>query len=303
MIAAHCLSERTVTRIKQLGFNKATLDQVFVLAQVLIDHHPITVRGAFYRAVSSGAYPNTDEAYYRQASNIVLKLRRGGLIPYDWVPDSTRLRLKSSSWSGLEDFGDTVRDCYRKDFWAGQSGYIEFIVEKDAMAGVLRPVTDEFDVHLNVIRGNSSETFVWTLAEALKDIEKPISLYYLGDHDPNGLDIERDLQTRLRGFLGTKEFTWQRLGITGDDFKREDLLGFPVRPSGSKSWRRRTGDYIEQHGDRCVEIDAIPPAEIRQRLRDTIEGHIDQGAWERLRVVERAERETINKVFGKSASR
>lgn len=96
MSVASTLSEETKTSIARLVCDRRTLPQSFVLAQILIDNHPCTVRAAFYRAVSAGLYPNTDKAYYRQASNIVLKLRRGGLIPYSWVPDSTRFRLKPS---------------------------------------------------------------------------------------------------------------------------------------------------------------------------------------------------------------
>jgi hypothetical protein len=185
------LESQTIANIVEAGFDKRTLAQSLVLAQILADQNPISVRGAFYRAVSAGMYPDTGEKHYRQASAIILKLRRAGLVPYSWIADSTRIRRKPSSWSGLADFGETVRSAYRKDFWASQRAYIEVFVEKDAMAGVLGPVTDEYDIYLNVVRGNASETFLWNCAEQLKEIEKPIFIFYFGDHDPNGLDIER----------------------------------------------------------------------------------------------------------------
>ena len=290
------LTEQTYRNISAAGFNRATLPQVFVLAQVLLENQPISVRGAFYRAVSTGIYPNTDQKHYRQVCNIILKLRRAEIVPYPWVTDGTREHYKPSSWSGLGDFADTVRDAYRKDFWESQSDYVEVVVEKDAMSGVLRPVAKEYDIGLNVIRGNSSETFIWSLAERLREIKKPVFILYAGDHDPNGLDIERDIRERLRGFMG-RAVSWQRLAITSDEFlSRTDLTGFPVRMAAkSKGWKTRCDRYIENFGDKCIEIDALPPNEIRQRLTKSIESHINQTEWQKLRIIEQLERDTISK--------
>ena len=297
----HELTEQTYLNIIKAGFNASTLPQVFVLAQVCLENQPTSARAAFYRAVSVGAYPNTAAVHYRQALNIILKLRRAGVIPYSWITDGTREHYKPSSWGGLDDFGDTCRQAYRKDFWAGQRDYLEVVVEKDAMSGVLRPVTSEYDIGLNVIRGNSSETFVWNMAERLREITKPIHIYYLGDHDPNGLDIERDIRQRLQGFMAGRFIFWDRLAITSEEFQeRADLTGFPVRQSAkAKGWKTRCDAYIAEHGDKCVEIDALAPTEVRRRLKEVIESHIDQGAWKRLQEVEKMERETISKTFSK----
>jgi hypothetical protein len=308
------LTEESYRSIAAVGFDNRTLPASFVLVQILEKEHPLSLRGAFYRAVSAGVYPDTGERHYRQCGTIVLKLRRAGIIPYSWVADSLRTRRKPSSWSGLQDFGDTVREAYRKDFWAAQGHCLEVAGEKDAMAGTIRPVTDDYDIHLNVIRGNCSESHVWAWAEALKQIRKPLVIFYLGDFDPNGLDIERDLRERLAGFIGKQIIVldgnfcpstdleehgcyWQRMAVTLEDFRRADILGFPVRKTNSKAWKRRCTDYVARFGNRCVEVDAIPAGEIRDRLRQAIESHIDQQAWERLKVVEAAERESIANIF------
>lgn len=134
-----------------------------------------------------------------------------------------------------------------------------------------------------------SETFVWNIAEQLNQIKKPIYAYYLGDHDPAGLRIEASLQSRLYGFCN-KGFHWKRLAVTSKDFADLDLLGFPVKRTGARgSWQ----PYIDQHGDRCVEVDAISPDEIRKRVRRAIERHIDMREWEKLQTTEDLERETL----------
>ena len=91
----------------------------------------------------------------------------------------------------------------------------------------IEPVTEEFDVHLNIIRGQVSETFLWNVAEEWKEIQKPIFAYYLGDHDPAGLRIETSLISRLSHFCA-RPFRWRRLAITADDLADMNLLGFPV---------------------------------------------------------------------------
>lgn len=279
------------------GFNRRTEKQVLGLAQIVRDMHPITVRGALYRAVHAGIYPDTADKHYNQCGNILLKLRRNGELDYRMIVDSTRRRLKPSSWSGLSDYSESVAECYRKDLWQKQRDYIEIFVEKDAMAAVIQPVTDEYDIYLNIIRGSVSESFVWTVGQVWNQISKPIHAYYLGDHDPSGLQIEQDLHRRLSGFVD-RGFNWQRLAITKDDFNDSNILGFPIKGDrNKKAWKTRNERYLIEHGDRCVEVDALSPDVIRERIRNTIESHINQSQWRKLRRVEELEQETVRKTL------
>ena len=275
---------------KYFGFDRRTVDAAYALTTIARSEQPITLRGLFYRAVSAGVYPDTSQRYYEQCGRIVLELRRRYVIQYEWIVDSTRRRLKPSSWSGLEDYADTVAACYRRDLWARQQDYLEFFVEKDAMAAVIEPVTAEYDVHLNVIRGNVSETFAWTIANEWQEIDKDIHVYYFGDQDPAGLAIEQNLQLKLENFAPTCSIEWERLAINDDQFDRANLLGFPVKPTVQRKTRDQ---YIAVYGNRCVEIDALPANEIRELVRDAIEGHINQAEWRRLQKTERLERQSI----------
>jgi hypothetical protein len=311
------LSEKTQIELAD-KFNTRTLYQVLGLAQILAREKPITVRGAFYRAVSAGLYPGTQDVHYNACQDRIKELRRGGFIPYSWIVDNTRYSDKPSSWAGLEDYVDTVADAYRKNLWQAQEEYIEFFVEKDAMAGVITPVTRKYDVTLSVIRGYASETFVHSVSELWRKIEKPIIAYYLGDFDPAGLKIGRDLKKRLAGFLKTDEdeenadpmfdqvfgslgmaeipFTWKRLAITEEDFKNPRLFSIPVKRRGAaKTWL----PYLRKYGDRCIEVDAIPSSEIRKRVEETILSHIDEEEWKALKKVEEEEKKTVRDTFEK----
>lgn len=253
----------------------------------LAEEKPMTLRGLYYRLASAGQIPATP-AGYKKLMRIAGKMRESGDIPLrGWIVDRIRSTLKPSSWSGLADFGETVADAYRKDFWSRMPCHVEIFVEKDAIAGVLQPVTEEYDVRLNVIRGDVSIGFAGEIAGLWNGIRKPIHAAYLGDRDPAGLDIERVLREKLHRYSG-REATWKRLGVLPTDPPDLDLLPLPVKLTSS-----RAAGYIRQHGHECYEVDAIPPGVLRARVRDFIDMHIDQDEWDRLMRIERLERESV----------
>src|SRR5262249_11053007 len=114
---------QTYEDIVRAGFNRACLPAAFVLTELAYNHEPITVRGLMYRAQAVGLFPSTAAKFYDQTARVVLKLRRAGIVPYSWIVDSTRRRLKPSSWSSLSDFGEDAARCYRLDLWSRQSDY------------------------------------------------------------------------------------------------------------------------------------------------------------------------------------
>jgi hypothetical protein len=258
-----------------------------IICQLAIDCQPITLRGLFYRVVSTGFLPSTDKEHYNRVGRLVTRLRRSGLLPYRWIVDSLRSTVKPSSWTGLSDFGDTVRDAYRKDFWHHLDDYVHIFVEKDAIAGTIAPVTQEYDVALSPVRGYCSESFAFELGYQFKSIDKPIHAYYLGDFDPSGFDIERDLRAKLESQSGRK-IEWNRLAINADDFSRHQLI-----PLAAKKADRRYQRFVAKHGLQCAEVDALHPNELRRRVRESIEQWIPTERWEALQRVEQLERETF----------
>jgi hypothetical protein len=93
--------------------------------------------------------------------------------------------------------------------------YVEIWLEKDALSGVLYPVTSEWDVPLMVTRGYSSLSFLHEAAEAITDQGKPAYIYYFGGHDPSGRDITRATEAGLREFAPAAEIHFKRIAVTG----------------------------------------------------------------------------------------
>lgn len=289
------LTEESYDNIIAAGFSGKNLALACVASHIALLEQPITLRGLFYRVVSAGWLPNTDKPHSNRLGRIMTRLREVGIVPFSWLVDNLRNTDKPSSWAGISDFVDTVRDAYRRNFWADLPEYVHIFCEKDAIAGVLSPVTQEYNVSLSPIRGYCSLSFAHEIAELWNDIKKPIHAYYLGDFDPSGFDLERDVKAKLTRYCN-RAFEWTRLGVNAEDFAEFHLLPLPIkRDAHGKPRDSRARKFIEQHGHDCAEVDALPPTELRRRIREAIEGHIPKAEWERLKTVEEAERESFTR--------
>ncbi|MGD0463968.1 MAG: hypothetical protein ABSB74_15900 [Tepidisphaeraceae bacterium] len=276
------------------GFASKTLPLAAVAVELLAEHQPDTVRGCMYAVVQIGRrLPDTSKKSYGRIQRLLNLLRKKRIVPYTWIVDNIRSTEKPSSWSGLADFAETCRDAYRRDFWASLPEYVCIIVEKDTAAGRIAPVTREYDVPLHPLRGYSSTTFAYTIGEQWRRIEKPINVYYVGDHDPSGRIIEQSVRERLSEFSG-REFTWNRLAVEPEQFDEYSII--PLAPKKKDTRYRK---FVEQYGDRCAEVEAIPADALRQMVSDAIQSHIPAGEWERLQNIENRERQSWKKIIGK----
>jgi hypothetical protein len=262
------------------------------LLQVVEDNRPCTCRQVFYRAVSAGVIPKTEAAYKGVVCRLLARLRRDGRLDYNAIADNTRWMRKPRTHTSLEGALEATAEFYSRDLWADQDVYVEVWSEKDAMAGVLYPITARWHVPLMVSRGFASITYLYEAAEAIKAADKPAYLYYLGDHDPSGVEIDRHIERELRAHAPDSEIHFQRVAVTLDQITDLDL---PTRPT------KRTDSRCKTFTGESVEVDAIPPDTLREMVRNCIEQHIDQDRLDRLRVVEAAERETLLRFTGRDA--
>jgi hypothetical protein len=284
------LTEQSYRSIIATGMRAKNLPLAIVATQLALQEKPLTLRGLMYRAVSAGFLPSTDREHYSRLGRIMTTLREAGVVPFSWIVDNVRATEKPSSWSGLEKFADTVKRAYRKDFWASLPEYVHVIVEKDAIAGVLAPITRKHDVALSPIRGYVSLSFAHEIAETWNRVAKPIFAFYLGDFDASGFDLERDVRAKLTRYCD-RPFEWCRLGVNIEDFAAFNLI--PLKPKKTDCRYKR---FVADHGRECAELDALPATELRRRVEEAIADHIDQEKWQRLLEVEEAEKATIDKL-------
>jgi hypothetical protein len=298
MMADGSIMSDTVYPASRIKRKRATKDEMQIRARFLIDyakaHGPVTVRGLYYQAeVAKLPGITKDDGDYDKIQRQVLELRRAGRMPYSAIADATRWMRKPRSYDGIEDALRSTAATYRKALWADANATVEIWCEKDALAGVILPVTTEYDVPLMVTRGFSSETFCFEAIEAADD-DRPYFVYYLGDYDRAGQDAARSLEEKLNRFAAERGITviFETVAVSPYDIAR---LGLPTR----EPKRNSPADRKWPHEYAC-ELDAIPPDEMRRIVKRAIERHLPKHQLDIVKVAEASERQAL-RIFARAA--
>ena len=244
---------------------------------------PCTVRQVFYLAMVRGLVPKL-ETGYAKVQRLLVEMRLADELPWEWLADNTRWSRKPASYTNLAEATDWWSAGYRRSLIPAL-GHVEIWLEKDALAGVIYPVTAEWDVPLMVTRGFASLSFLHGAAMAMDDYETA-TFYYLGDHDPSGTSIDANVERRLRQWRPDVDLNFKRIAVTETQIADWNLPSRPTKQTDTriKSWT----------GGESVELDAIEPETLRGLVRDAIESHVDPDVYARIRTVEAAERQSIN---------
>lgn len=225
-----------------------------IIADYLGQGLRLTLRQLYYQLVTRNIIPN-EERSYKRLSALLSDARLAGLVDWDAIEDRVRVPRRPPEWDGLEQLVEAALHGYRLPRWEGQPKYVELWVEKDALAGVLAPLASEFHVVMMVNRGYSSQSAMYEAAARFKVAaaeDKDLVLFYLGDHDPSGEDMVRDVRDRLAMFGADVEVV--KLALTMEQVK---TYGPPPNPA--KTTDPRAGAYIAEHGGRSWEVDALRP--------------------------------------------
>jgi hypothetical protein len=252
------------------------------------EHSPVTVRQLYYRAEVVGLPGiGKEEGSYAKIQRQVLKLRREGRMPYEHIADATRWMRKPRSFDSVEEALLNTARVYRKNLWLDSDSYVEVWCEKDALAGVIYPITSIYDVPLMVTRGFTSETFTFESVEQRGDDARPYHVYALFDFDRSGQDAARSLEEKLTRFADEKgiEVVFHLIGVT---LEQIHLWRLPTR----QPKRESKADKNWPHDFAC-ELDAIEPDDLRALVEDHINLHLDQDQLEVLKIAEESEREWL----------
>jgi len=284
MIAA-CKSRSTKRKRRRARRTKAEMATLCdALYGFAAERKPATCRHLFYCMTTAGHVAKTEGECKNTVNRLLVKMRRQGRIPYSWLTDNTRWRMKPDSFSSLADALAATQDSYRRALWDNQDTYVEVWTEKDAISGILWPVTSRWDVPLMTARGYASLSFLYSVAEDLKEIDKPAYLYYFGDHDPSGRDARRCVEKTIRELAPGVEVHFELVAVTPEQIEE---LGLPTRPTKTTDTRARV------FKGESVEVDAIAPAVLRALCDECITRHIDPIRLRQLRAVEDAEKVTL----------
>jgi hypothetical protein len=271
---------------------RATRAEMHERAEFLIDyavqHEPVTVRQLFYQAVVAGLPGITkEENGYNKVQAQVLSLRREGLMPYGCIADMSRLRRHGASYKNIHHAMLDVARSYKKALWVDNPDYVEVWCEKDALAGVILPVTIEYDVPLMVSHGFASETYCYEAIEAAPPGKRYV-VYHLGDFDRSGQDAAADIKAKLERFgeqYKDFEVEFRQIAVTQRQITQWSL---PTRQPKMNS----PADRKWPHNFAC-ELDAIAPDDLRTIVRDAIEQHLPRQVLEVMKEIEESERMSL----------
>jgi hypothetical protein len=261
---------------------------------ILERERPMTIRQIFYRLVSSCLIKNAKSDYQR-VIRLMTIARNDGRIPFDSIVDRSRPVYDPPVFEDPRAYAEVVKRSYRRDYWTMQPVHAEIWCEKDTISGSIAGVTDELGVTVRIGRGFNSTTRAREIAAVLANIKKPKVIFYLGDHDPSGRNAEDEGYSRvlmhyrfLTGNSASSEVELRRLAIHKGDIKKFNLPPLRVKDTDS-----RTPAFLRKYGHDCVELDALPPNELRRRIRVAITALLDQAAWNRAIAAEKVELASI----------
>jgi hypothetical protein len=249
---------------------------------ILEGRHPQTDRQVFYQAVKARLIQKTETEYKNVVIRLLGLMREQDELPWEWIIDATRWMRKPTSYSSLEEAVRITAITYRRDLWANQNAYCEVWCEKEALAGVLYEITEQFDVPLMVAKGFSSKAFLHGAAKAIEASGKPAFLYYVGDHDPSGGVIWKNVQTKIQRYAPSADVTFELLAVTPEQIRQYAL---PTRPT-----KREHNMHAKEFKGRSVEVDALPVEVLQRLVRKAIEQHIDQRQLAITQAIEQSER-------------
>jgi len=268
------------------------------LIPIVKANKPCTVRGVYYQAEVAGIVSKDD----KDADLIqrrLLGLRRQGVIPYSSIVDESREVYGPETYDGLDDFANDVASLYRKDYWRKSGVWVQIWMEKRALAGVLRPVTDEWGINLYVCGGQPSETYLWRAGSDIAARKAETHIYVLSDFDPGGESIyeaiaygTRKVKGGVSRFAKDVPIHVHKLALSAEQIHQWNL---PTRKC--KQTDRRAVKFMAKHGDISAELDAIAAPKLRKLVSDAIATHMDASALEKMKLIEREERSIGKKLL------
>lgn len=240
----------------------------------------LTVRQLYYQLVARDVIANTVQEYKRIAG-IINDAKLAGFMHWDAMEDRTREFIARNRWESGAQILEAVAKQYHEDMWAEQDSRVFVVVEKEALSGVLEPTCRGLDVPLLAARGYPSGSVLWEFVEEqivpAVNREQAVVILHLGDHDPSGIDMSRDLESRIEIFCDAIDFsavTIQRIALNMDQVRAQKPPENPAKTTDS-----RFASYQQKFGSSSWELDALRPDYLAKLVTRYTRQHIDETKW------------------------
>lgn len=266
----------------------------------------LTLRQLYYQLVSRDVIANNIREY-KKLGVLLKEGRMAGVVDWSAIEDRLRVPETPNEWPSPQAALETVENVFALERQDGQAVYMEVWVEKDALSGVLSRVTRPYHVPIVVNRGYSSASAMFEAYERFRAAQgrgQSIRVIYLGDFDPSGRDMIRDIEERICEFklgsvnafddddyLAKTPNIWRETCANdyGFDFEiesialtKEQISKHKPPPNPAKFSDSRAQGYVAEHGAKCWEVDALKPEVLNRVLTSAIEKHLDREHYDEI---------------------
>ena len=274
------------------NIRKSGLDTISQVNDVIDSYeeqgYTLTLRQVYYQLVSKNLIKNSENSY----DNLGVLIKNGrlaGLIDWDAIEDRTRFVRELSHWDSPKDIIESAAASYRIDLWQDQDCYVEVWVEKDVLVGIIEQVANKYDVPCFSCRGYGSTSEYWRAAQRIienNQLKKDCIILHLGDHDPSGVDMTRDITARLATFGA-------RVHIERIALNMPQIEEYNPPPQPAKKTDSRANKYIDSYGANSWELDALEPKMLDDLISNNILKYIDVDKFEKLKIRQDEEKQKI----------
>jgi len=270
------LSNKNVERLEEINT---------VIEKFAAQGYKLTLRQLYYQLVKDNIIPNK-KSEYAKLSHLLKNGRMAGVVDFEAIEDRIRIPRRPY-WvhNVTHALEDTLRQ-YRLNRQEGQEIYIECFSEKDAISNILYRITSYYHIYLNINRGYSSCTAIHDAHKRFENHDKN-AILYLGDHDPSGLDMIRDIRDRLEEFGSNVEVV--PVALTTSQVRQYD-----PPPNPAKITDPRDKWYIQEYGSTSWKVDALEPDVLHNLLRRHIESRMDMDIFQDILNQEEEDKEELS---------
>lgn len=243
--------------------------------------YDLTLRQLYYQFVARDYLPNNQRSY-KNLGTVIDNARKAGYLDWNYIVDRTRNLQGYRVYGSPSELIEEVWQRYHVDLWRGQGNRVEVWVEKEALAGVIGRAALAYGVDYFSCRGYVSQSELHAASHRHQDYEatgQEVTVIHLGDHDPSGIDMTRDVEERLH--LYGASTTVQRIALNFDQISQ-----YSPPPNPAKLTDSRAMDYISRFGRSSWELDALDPSILHKLIQDTITSHITDHELYNERVAE-----------------
>jgi len=281
---------------RDFNFRTKTLEIIQIANSIIEEYsaagYDLTLRQLYYQFVARDIIPNK-QTEYKKLGSMINDGRLAGLIDWNSIVDRTRRYQANSHWENPSEIIESAACSYALDTRADQNSYIEVWVEKDALIGVIERACVPLDIGYLSCRGYVSQSAMWRAAQRFIGQEAAgkecTILLYLGDHDPSGIDMTRDIQNRLVMFGSDVQV--KRIALS-----MEQIEEYEPPPNPAKTTDSRYVSYISRYGEESWELDALDPRVLTELITNQTTEYTDEGKRNSLIEKQEIDREQIQEI-------